>query len=128
MILWVRKLNKTDHPGCCHEDLLQDHSLQIQELTTRSQYKEQTIMELKDEIHKISNKIDGLTAEVNKVIQKSEEKDLKIEKRVNNLETKLDVYEKFFKTIKEDQDKRTRNTLALFSVIAAVIAILIKFI
>lgn len=85
-------------------------------------------MELKEEIHKLSDKIDGLTTDVNKIIQKSEEKDLKIEKRVDNLETKLDVYEKFFKTIKEDQDKRTRNTLALFSVIAAVIAILIKFI
>lgn len=121
-------MNKNDHPGCCHEDLLQEHSLEIQKLTTKSQYKEQTIMELKEEIHKLSDKIDGLTTDVNKIIQKSEEKDLKIEKRVDNLETKLDVYEKFFKTIKEDQDKRTRNTLALFSVIAAVIAILIKFI
>ena len=122
---WVKKL--TNHT-CIHEELLNDNRLQIKELTTRSQYKEQTIMELKEDIHKLSDKIDKLTEDVNKIINKSEQKDAEIEKRIDNLETKIEVYEKFFKSIKEDQDKRTRNLIAIFAVIATVIGILIKFI
>ena len=49
----MKKLNKNDHPGCVHESLLNEHSLQIQELTTRSQFKEQSIMELKEDINHI---------------------------------------------------------------------------
>ena len=122
----VKKL--TNNHICHHEETLNEHSLQIKELVTRSQYKEQTIMELKEDIHKLSDKIDKLTADVNKIINKSEQKDSEIEKRIDNLETKIEVYEKFFKSIKEDQDKRTRNLIAIFAVIATVIGILIKFI
>ena len=113
---------------CVHEELIQSHSLKIAELETKSNYKEQNIMELKEELKEINAKIDNLSMNVNKLITKSEKGDSKLEKRVENLETKIDVYEKFFQTMKEDQDKRTKNLIAIFAVIATVIGIIIKFI
>ena len=113
---------------CLHEDIIQDHSLQLTELETKSRYKEQSIMEIKDGLKELNTKVDNLTDNVNKIVRKSENTDSELEKRVETLETKIQVYEEFFKTLKEDQDKRTRNLIAIFAVIATVIGILIKFI
>lgn len=122
----VRKMG-VNH-DCLHEELIQDHSLQLTELETKSRYKEQSIMEIKEDLKEVNNKLDILTADVNKVIRKSESTDSKLEKRVETLETKIGVYETFFKETKEDNDKRTNKIIALAAVIAAVIGILIKFI
>lgn len=113
---------------CMHEELLQDHSLKIKELSTKSEYKEQSIMELKEELKQINNKIDKLSNNVNKIILNSETHDTEIEKRIGNLETKIAVYEQFFQTVKDDSDKRTRNIIAIAAVIAAVVGIFIRFI
>lgn len=113
---------------CIHEELIQDHSLQIKELSTKSEYKEQSIMEIKEQLKEMNVKIDALTENVSKLITKSEKNDTEIENRVKNLEDKISIYEKFFQNIKADQDKRTRNLIAIFAIIATIIGILIKFI
>ena len=98
---------------CIHSELLQSHSLQLAELETKSRYKEQTIMEIKEDLKEVNKKLD-------KLINKSETSDTKLEKRVELIETKLDLYEKFFpdlkedeKTRKEDGDKKTKNIIAI---------------
>ena len=106
---------------CIHEELLQEHNVQLTELQTKSKYKEESIMEIKEDLRQVNLKLDT-------IISKSEKTDTQLEGRVKNLETKLEVYEKFFNTMKEEADKRTRNLLAVFSVIVAVVAILVKFI
>ena len=113
---------------CTHEELIQDHSLQLTELNTKAQYKEQAIMELKDELKEMNTKIDAINNNVNKLILNSETNDSQIEKRIETLETKIKVYEEFFKELKEDQDKRTKNLIAIFAVIATVIGIIVRFI
>ena len=118
----------TAKQGCLHEELLQDHSLQLKELSTKSEYKEQSIMEIKDQLKEMNIKIDVLTENVSKLITKTEKNDTEIENRVKSLEDKIAIYEKFFQTMKSDADKRTRNLIAIFAVIATVIGIIIKFI
>lgn len=114
--------------NCCHEDTIQEHSLKIAKLDEKSKYKEQSIMEIKDQLKEVNNKLDNLSTDVSKLITKSEKNDTEIENRVKSLEDKIAIYEKFFQSAKEDQDKRTRNLIAIFAVIAAVVGILIKFI
>ena len=110
---------------CCHEELLQDHSLKIKELETKSEYKEQSIMEIKDQLREMNTKIDALSANMSKLITKSEKGDTEIENRVKSLEDKINIYEKFFATTKEERDQRTRNIIAISAVIASVVGILV---
>ena len=117
---------------CIHEETIQDHSLFIAKLTEKSKYKEQSIMEIKDELKIINNKIDGMREDITKIIRASEKTDNKLEKRVAAMETKIETYEDFFKTLKEDQDKRTKNMLSTIAIIATITGIvvggIIKFI
>jgi len=115
----------TNH-SCIHEELIQDHSLKIAQLTTKSEYKEQSIMELKEELKEINTKIDVLTENVNKLVLNSESKDIKIDKRVEKLETKIELYERFFNEVKTDTNKRNNMQIALYSLIIAVLALIVN--
>jgi uncharacterized coiled-coil protein SlyX len=95
-------------------------------LETKSEYKEKSIMEIKDQLREMNVKIDALSENVSKLITKSEKGDTKLENRVKSLEDKIDIYEKFFASTKEEQDKRTRNIIAISAVIASIIGILIS--
>ena len=106
--------------NCCHEELLQDHSIKIKELDTRADYKEQAIMELKDELKEMNAKIDSINNNVNKLILNSETSDTQIEKRVETIETRLDLYGKFFHEMKEDTNKRNNMQLTLYALIVAI--------
>ena len=111
---------------CIHEDLIQDHSLKIKELSTRSEYKEQSIMELKDELKEMNVKIDSINKNVNKLILNSESNDSEIQKRVDNIETKLALYEKFFNEVKEDGNKRNSMQMTLYALIVAIIGLIVN--
>ena len=109
---------------CLHEEQIQEHSLRIAELSTKSEYKEQSIMELKQELKNINDKIDALSENVNTLVLNSESKDIKIDKRVEKLETKIELYETFFKELKEDNQKRNNMQLALYALIVSVLALI----
>lgn len=89
-------------------------------------------MEIKDELKIINNKIDGMREDITKIIRASEKTDNKLEKRVEKMETKIQTYEEFFKQMKEDQDKRTKNMLSTIAIIATLtsiaVGVIIKFI
>jgi chromosome segregation ATPase len=109
---------------CLHEEQIQEHSLRIAELSTKSEYKEQSIMELKQELKNINDKIDALSENVNTLVLNSESKDIKIDKRVEKLETKIELYEQFFKELKGDNQKRNNMQLALYALIVSVLALI----
>lgn len=109
----------TNHE-CLHEELIQDHSLQLTELETKSHYKEQSIMEIKNDLKEVNDKLD-------KLINKSESSDSKLRKEVDALKTEFNVYKDIFKTLKDDQDKRTKNLIAICAVIATVTGIIVSF-
>lgn len=109
---------------CLHEEQIQEHSLRIAELSTKSEYKEQSIMELKQELKNINDKIDALSENVNTLVLNSESKDIKIDKRVEKLEAKIELYEQFLKELKEDNQKRNNMQLALYALIVSVLALI----
>lgn len=109
----------TNHE-CLHEELIQDHSLQLTELETKSHYKEQSIMEIKKDLKEVNEKLD-------KLINKSESSDSELRKEVDALKTEFNVYKDIFKTLKDDQDRRTKNLIAICAVIATVTGIIVSF-
>ena len=109
----------TNHE-CLHEELIQDHSLQLTELETKSHYKEQSIMEIKNDLKEVNEKLD-------KLINKSESSDSELRKEVDALKTEFNVYKDIFKTLKDDQDRRTKNLIAICAVIATVTGIIVSF-
>lgn len=109
---------------CLHEELIQDHSLKIKELDTRADYKEQAIMELKEELKEMNVKIDAINENINKLILNSEAQDINIEKRIETLETKITLYEQFFRDVKDDKNKRDNMQLTLYALIVAVLGLI----
>lgn len=81
-------------------------------------------MELKQELKNINDKIDALSENVNTLVLNSESKDIKIDKRVEKLETKIELYEQFFNELKEDNQKRNNMQLALYALIVSVLALI----
>lgn len=69
---------------CIHEELLQDHSLQLKELETEVGFKKEKIDDLKGSITLIDEKLDNL-------IRQSERDDFDIDKRVTSLENTIKV-------------------------------------
>ena len=110
---------------CIYEETIQEHGLILAKLTEKSKYKEQSIMEIKDELKIINQKIDSLSGDINKIIQASEKTDSALEKRVSNLETQIDTYKEFFKTMKEDQEKRNTRQIAIFGLMVTAIGIIV---
>ncbi|MBQ6629164.1 MAG: hypothetical protein IJH65_10170 [Methanobrevibacter sp.] len=75
---------------CIHEEQIQDHSIQIKGLETRSHYKEQRIDELYDKMDKMDEKIDVLNDNVNKLILQSSQDDKNLEVRLTKIETDME--------------------------------------
>ena len=69
---------------CHHEELIQEHTLQITQLEKEVEFKKEKIDKLQDSMEKIDNKLD-------KIIEQSEQKDNDIDKRVTSLETTVKV-------------------------------------
>ena len=69
---------------CCHEQLLQDHTLKITELEKEVEFKKEKIDQLQASMEKIDKKLD-------KIIERSEQRDSDIDKRVTSLETTVKV-------------------------------------
>ena len=84
---------------CLHEDLIQDHSIQIKGLETRADYKDKRIDELYDKIDKMEEKLDVLNSNVNKLILQSNQDDKNLEVRLTKIETDM-------KNQKEESQRR----------------------
>lgn len=102
----------TTQHDCLHEDMLQEQSTKIAELEAKNGFKEQRIMELIEDNHRIESKIDKLTESVNKSILASVQGDSDLQQRVTNLETKLDNQNDVFEQYKEDVRKTREDDRA----------------
>ena len=74
-----------------HEELIQDHSLKINELTNRADYKDKRIDDLYTKMEKMEEKLDAINENVNTIMMKSVQGDSEIDKRVTSLETTVNV-------------------------------------
>ena len=73
--------------NCMHEELIQDHSLKINELTSRADYKDKRIDELYTKMEKMEEKLDRMNENINKLILKSNQGDTDLELRLKAIET-----------------------------------------
>jgi peptidoglycan hydrolase CwlO-like protein len=76
---------------CIHENLIQNHSTDIQSLKNRADFKDKRIDELYNKMEKMENKIDTINENVNTIMMKSVQGDSEIDKRVTSLETTVNV-------------------------------------
>lgn len=72
---------------CIREKQVNKHETDIAELKARADFKDLRIGEVKDDIEKISNKLDAVDEKLDKWQHKSEQDDFNIDNRVTQLET-----------------------------------------
>lgn len=113
---------------CLHEEQIFGQSRKLAELEAKNEYKKEKINELKTELKDMDKKIDNIDKNVNKLILHSETNDAQLENRLESIETRLDLYEKFMKQSKNDSDNRNKNQIAIFAVMATAIGILVNVI
>lgn len=77
--------------ACLHEELIQDHSLQLKELETRVDYKHARLDEMDKRLERMENKIDQLAEAVNQLHLESLQDDKDIDKRLTAVETTVRV-------------------------------------
>lgn len=105
---------KSEH-NCINEDKIQDHSIQLKELETRSDYKEQRMDELNAKMDKMEEKLDVLNDNVNKLILQSSQQDNQLEIRLAKIETDM-----------QNQKEENQRRLAWIGVGLTVLTILIN--
>ena len=111
---------------CIHSELLNNHSLQIKELSTKSVYKEKSIMEIKDELKEINGKIDAINENVNRLILQSTKDDDKLELELTALKTQLKNLKKELDDKDEESNKRINRILVIISLVFTAITILLN--
>ena len=107
---------------CMHEELLQDHSLKLNELSNRADYKDKRIDDLYLKIEKMEEKIDKMNENINKLILKSNQGDTDLELRLKAIETELAIQ----KQTSIDNHNRVSTLLAVVGVGLTIITILIN--
>ena len=107
---------------CMHEELLQDHSLKLNELSNRADYKDKRIDDLYLKMEKMDEKIDKMNENINKLILKSNQGDTDLELRLKAIETELAIQ----KQTSIDNHNRVSQLLAVVGVGLTIITILIN--
>ena len=108
--------HEKDH-NCIHEELLQDHNLKIGQLETKATYKEEAIVELKQDMKIMNEKLDKVLDGFNDLKNQSKIDDKELELRLTAIETRLDANEKA-------RDSDNQRTLRIISVVGILLAIL----
>lgn len=119
---------------CMHEELLQDHSLEINNLKNELVYKKEKINELKKDNERMEKKIDEIKDTlngdikdcINRLILKSKEGDTELEARLIAIENENTNLQKQINTLKETQDKNTDRQYTKIALIISAIAIIVS--
>jgi len=111
---------------CIHEKEIQDYGIQITELKTRSDYKEQSIMEIKDELKEINGKIDAINENVNRLILQSTKDDDKLELELTALKTQLKNLKKELDDKDEESNKRINRILVIVGLVFSGVTIVLN--
>ena len=113
---------------CMHEELLQNHSLQINDLQNELGYKKEKLDDLKKQNEKMQDTLDQIKEDVNKIILKSKEGDTELTSRIIKLENENQTLQHEIQTIKETQDKNTDRQYTKIALIISAIAIIVSII
>ena len=92
---------------CCHEELLQDHSLKITALEAELNYKREKLEDLKKDNEKLMDKLDEIKDCMNKLIVKSNKGDTDLENRLVAIENEQKNINKKIEDNKRDSEVKT---------------------
>ena len=87
---------------CINEEKLQDHGLQLKELESRADFKDQRIDELNAKMDKMEEKLDDISKNVNQLILQATQQDNQLEIRLTKIETDM-------QNQKQEMEKRFKN-------------------
>ena len=85
---------------CFHEEQIQGMSRKIAELETRADYKEKSIMEIKEDIKEVMAKMDTLDTTINNFILKSVNDDGELREIINKQDNRITALETTNRTLK----------------------------
>lgn len=109
---------------CVHEELLQTQTKDLERLKTRADYKDKRIDELYVKMEKMSDKLDEMNENINKLILKSTQGDTDLELRLKAIETELEVQ----KNTNINNHNRVSTLIAIVGVGLTIITIAINVI
>ena len=109
---------------CIHEDQLLGQSRKIAELETRSNFKEQQILDLNRKMDNLSTKMDKIIDGYNDLRMQSKQDDKELELRLKTIETELELQKQ---TI-VDNRARTSQYIAIITVIFVALTFYFNFI
>jgi len=90
----------SETPCVEHESMIQEQSRKIAELETRANYKEKSIMEIKEDIKDLKNSMESLDKTITDFILKSINDDSTLRELVNKQDNRITALETTNKTLK----------------------------
>lgn len=92
---------------CFHEELIQDHTLKINELQSKSNYKTERLDKLEKKMDKMDRKLDGINSTLNEIKLQSTKDDTQLELRLTAIETEQETLKE---QLNQKQDESNRLT------------------
>lgn len=113
---------------CCHEQLLQDHSLKITELEKEVQFKKEKMDSMQMKIDEIDKKVDKINENVNKIVLASTQSDNYLELRLQANETEIKNLKEELSKKETENDNLINRRIAIIGLILTVVTIGINLI
>jgi len=113
---------------CMHEELLQNHSLQINDLKNELGYKKERLDDLKEDNRRMEEKIDEIKDCVNQIIIASKDGDNELEARLIAIETEQKNLNQKIDDNKKDHDKEIDQRFTRIGLILTGISVAIGII
>ena len=113
---------------CIHEELLQNHSLEITEMKTELNYKKEKLDDLKKQNEKMQDTLNEIKEDINKLMIKSKDGDTELNSRILKLENENKTLQNEIQEIKTHQEKNTDRQYTKIALIISAIAIIVSLI
>ena len=122
------KTETTPNYICIHEELLQNHSLEITEMKTELNYKKEKLDDLKKQNEKMQDTLNEIKEDINKLMIKSKDGDTELNSRILKLENENKTLQHEIQEIKNTQEKNTDRQYTKIALIISAIAIIVSLI
>ena len=126
----MMKMDAKNEPNyiCIHEELLQNHSLEITEMKTELNYKKEKLDDLKKQNEKMQDTLNEIKEDINKLMIKSKDGDTELNSRILKLENENKTLQHEIQEIKNTQEKNTDRQYTKIALIISAIAIIVSLI
>ena len=125
----VMKMNEeTPNYQCIHEELLQNHSLEITEMKSELNYKKEKLDDLKKQNEKMQDTLEEIKEDINKIMLKSKDGDTELNQRIIKLENENKTLQQEINEIKNTQEKNTDRQYTKIALLISAIAIIVSII